>query len=326
MQKKIRITLLLTAGILLLLLFVRMQYRQTPAIRVMGAYAITQDLYNSIYTTGEIEAVQSSEFTVPVSAEVTKVMVQVGDAVTVGQPLLELTACAPQMTAETWQTYAQKILQGETADMQALQKSVLQTGQNDIIRADLDGVVLQTPENGDILMPGICSLKIADISQLQVRADIPENYAGEIAEGQHANITCSALTQETIGACVKSIAPFARRAVSFTGEKTNATVSTILTLSRAADLKPGYSAQVRIFTGKEENAVMVPYEAVCQSETGKEYVFTVQDGIAKQQWVTTGRQTAGYLQIKTGLSSGEIVLCTPPDTLQSGDAVEVQGI
>ncbi len=331
MRRKLRIVLLLTAGAVLLLLLLGMRRIVTPVVTVQGARVVVQDIYNSIYTPGELEAENRSSFAVAQGAEVMEIYVQAGDTVEKGQTLVRLQSETPTLSEETAQDVAEQVLSGEMADAFAPQQAVTENGQRakntyDIV-ADMDGVVLRAPETvGQSILPGICYLEIADVSHLRVRTDIPEGYAGKVQEGQTANVTCSAAPEVTVGATVAKIAPFARRAVSIMGETTTATVSAILELDTQEALRPGYSVEVKIFTGTVEDAVLVPYEAVCQSSAGNEYVFVVRNGIAQKLSVCTGSQLEGYVQIVTGLQTGDVVLCTPPDTLQDGDRVEVTGI
>ncbi len=330
MRRRLRLILWLTASVLLLLLLLGMRRIVTPVVTVQGARVVVQDIYNSIYTPGELEAEQSSSFAVAQSAEVVAVYVQAGDAVKKGQTLVRLQSDIPKLTEETAQDVAEQVLSGEGADASAVQKAVDSAGQStkntyDIV-ADMDGVVLRAPERvGQSILPGICYLELADVSKLRVRADIPESYAGKVQEGQTANVTCSAVPEVTVGATVSKIAPFARRAVSIMGETTTATVAAILELDEQEALRPGYSVEVKIFTGTVKDAVLVPYEAVCQSSAGNEYVFVVRNGIAKKLIVCTGSQLEGYVQLLSGLQAGDVVLCTPPSDLQDGDRVEVTG-
>lgn len=329
MHKRVRITLIVTAVVLVGLLIMGMQRKAQPVVTVLGAEVVKQDIFNSIYTPGQVEAVKTSAFTVAQSATVTKIYVNTGDTVKVGQRLAQICPSAPAVTEESLDMYAEQVFAGETVDTNAISKALQESTQGEAydIVADINGVVLQVPDaEGQNLLPGTVYLKIADLSKLQVRVDIPENYAGEVQAGQAANVTCTALTQETLGAQVESIAPFARRSVSFTGRKTTATVAAVLSLDHAGSLKPGYSTEVRIFTGEEKNAVLVPYEAVCQTDSGSEYVFVAKDGVAHRKWVTSGRQLEGYLQIKNGVTVNDMVLCSPPEGLQDGDRVEVTGV
>ena len=144
----------------------------------------------------------------------------------------------------------------------------------------------------------------------------------ELAAGQKANVTLAA-ADRMYPAKVASLSPVAVQAVSLTGSTGSATVETLLDFSgEIPSLRPGSSATVKIFTDHRENAVVVPYEAVCQRGE-QEYVLTVRNGRAVQHAVTTGYLLEKLIEVREGLSGGEDVILSPPDALESGAEVEV---
>ena len=183
--------------------------------------------------------------------------------------------------------------------------------------------VLTIPAAGEAVVAGLPCIRVADLSRLQVRAQSPELYAGELAAGQRANVTASAAGDAVYGAQVDSVSPVAVRAMSLTGQSGEATVETILSLCGDTEgLRPGYSASVKIFTEYHPDAVVVPHEAVCQRGE-QEYVFCVENGRAVQCPVTTGYMLETVTEIVEGLAPDAAVVLSPSDTLTDGAPVEV---
>ena len=111
---------------------------------------------------------------------------------------------------------------------------------------------------------------------------------------------------------------------SLTNEDAEATVEVLLALNSSTEnLRPGYSATVKVFTDHRDDAVVVPYEAICQRGE-QEFVFCVQDGHAVQCAVQTGYLLEDTVEIIDGLPTGVSVILSPPDELTDGDPVEVQ--
>ncbi len=330
MKRKIRIVLLTTSAVLLVLLMMIVNREQeAPVMTVRGAPAIGQDIYNSVYAPGEVEAQDSYDYAAAAGATVEAVYVKAGQSVKVGEPLVRLRAETVSLDAESAQAFASEILDGEqrvdaNAVASALRGGAAPRERVYTVTAERDGTVLRAPENaGERVLPGLTYLRTADISRLLVRADIPELYVRQVAEGQRANITTEASPEDVLAAKVVSIAPYARRAVSLTGQQQSATVTARLSLvGTQHDLRPGYSVNVKIFTDAIKDAILVPYEAILQ-EDGREHVFAVRQGIARKCAVETGYELDGYIQIKSGVAAGELVLLSPPDTLADGDRVEV---
>ena len=173
------------------------------------------------------------------------------------------------------------------------------------------------------MVAGLPCIRIADLGKLQVRAQSPELYAGELQVGQRANVTASAAGDKVYGAQVASIAPVAVRTMSLTGQSSEATVEAVLPLSGDTEgLRPGYSATVKVFTEFHPDAVVVPHEAVCQRGE-QEYVFCVQGNRAVQCAVTTGYMLETVTEILDGVAAGAAIVLSPPDTLTDGARIEV---
>lgn len=332
MKNRTRVTLLLTAAALLAMLLMAVERGgDSPVMALRGVRAAQQDIYNSIYAPGEIEAVHSRDYTSGRAATVVEVYVKPGDRVAAGQALVKLRESALTLPDDAAQTFAEGVLAGETADPSALAEALqdaAQTGESEyVVTAEEAGTVLRAPEAaGESVLPGLSYLKTADTGALRVRAQIPETYIRQVREGQRANVTSDADPDNTVAARVTAVAPYARRAASLTGQKQAATVEAVLALvGRQENLRPGYTVSVKIFTDAVADAVLVPYEAVAQ-EGDREYVFVVREGIARKLYVDTGYELDGYVQIASGVDAGDIVIVSPPDDLKDGDRVEVAGV
>lgn len=313
MEKKARRVCLLTAAVLLILFVVLLFSRQKPALSVHTAAAGTQDIYNSVTVFGSLIPARTAALCAAESSVVSRVFVREGDFVEEGAAL-----CALEKTDEA---------AFSAADVQAFLSAVQEqadetlTVDGNTLTAPFSGTVLRLPREGQTVREGVPCVLTADLSSLRVRAETPELYADELAAGQKANVTLAA--DRMYPAKVASLSPVAVQAVSLTGSTGSATVETLLDFSgEIPSLRPGSSATVKIFTDHRENAVVVPYEAVCQRGE-QEYVFTVRRGRAVQHAVTTGYLLEKLIEVREGLSGGEDVILSPPDTLESGEEVEV---
>ena len=181
--------------------------------------------------------------------------------------------------------------------------------------------MLTVPQAGESVSADMPCIQIANPDKLRVRAQSPELYVGELAVGQRANITFSAV-DGTFHAELTAIAPAAVKTFSLTNEDAEATVEVLLDLNDSTEnLRPGYSATVKVFTDHRDDAAVVPYEAICQRGE-QEFVFCVQDGHAVQCAVQTGYLLEDTVEILDGLPTGVSVILSPPDELTDGDPVE----
>jgi HlyD family secretion protein len=213
-------------------------------------------------------------------------------------------------------------------------KAQVQAGEvaleNTIIRAPFDGTVLtKNADVGEIVAPlaaGINSrgavVTIADMSSLQVEADVSESNIEKISPDQEGEIILDAYPGHSYSGFVAKIVP--------TADRTKATVLVKVGFKNYdSRVLPEMSAKVIFLpkgsakTSSEEQqpVLVVPVTAVANRD-GKQVVFTVKNNAAVQIQVTTGRQLDSYIEIKSGLKSGDQVIDNITDNIKDGIKVK----
>lgn len=317
MEKQARIVLAGTALVLSCMLAWAWSARAPEPLTVETAQAVSQDIYNSISVPGTVEAAESVAVSSARTAEVTEVFAQIGDVVQSGEPLFSLAGSAETASGVDL-TGLQQAFSAVTSGDTAKQADEDEQG---VVYAVSDGTALTLPQAGQTVYANVPCARIADLSHLQIRVRVPEMYADTIKQGQRANVTASAVGEQTYSAAVRSVAPVAVRSVSLTGQSGSAEVEAVLRLrGTTAGLKPGYSVSAKIFTDYHPDSVIVPYTAVCQ-QGEQEYVYTVENGAACKRAVTTGYLLEKATEIVDGLTPGSLVILSPPAELDNGDRV-----
>jgi hypothetical protein len=146
---------------------------------------------------------------------------------------------------------------------------------------------------------------MADVSQLQITADVSETDIDSIKVGQSATVTLNAGTDATLGAKVSTISP------------TSTTVSNVVEYAVTLDLtgaapsgvRPGQSASILITTGQASDTLYVPSSAVSTVGSAS-YVTVVEAGKDVPTKVTTGVVGTTDTEIKSGLTQGQTILLT----------------
>jgi HlyD family secretion protein len=72
-------------------------------------------------------------------------------------------------------------------------------------------------------------------------------------------------------------------------------------------LPSGSSASVDVISGRAENAVLVPVEALHKIDDGRYTLFVMQNGSPRLRVVDVGLQDVTYAEIKSGLKVGDVV-------------------
>ncbi|MBI2427369.1 MAG: efflux RND transporter periplasmic adaptor subunit [Ignavibacteriales bacterium] len=200
-----------------------------------------------------------------------------------------------------------------------------------LIRAPFDGVVLTKNANvGEVISPfGAAAgsrgaiVTVADMTSLEVEADVSESNIEKIKEGQPCEITLDAYPEQRYPGFVNKIVPTADRA--------KATVLTKVRFSQLDErVLPEMRAKVNFLsdakkqeTKNSEPKISVPASAVTTRD-GQKIVFVVKGDIVEEKAVTLGEIMGSRIEVKQGLSSGEKVVLRPAETLKTGTKITTE--
>ncbi len=202
--------------------------------------------------------------------------------------------------------------------------------ENTNIRAPFDGTVLtKNADIGEMVAPFAASsnsrgavVTIADMTSLEVEADVSESNIHKVQPGQSCEIILDAFPGDRYPGYVHKIVPTADRA--------KATVLTKIRFKQIDEkVLPEMSAKVNFLTRplEETNGSLRPFTgvlkaAVVQRESGS-VVFVVKNDVVVETPVAVGRELGGYVEIVNGLSAGERVVLNPSADLKSGARIKL---
>lgn len=171
------------------------------------------------------------------------------------------------------------------------------------IIADTSGTVCYVGKAGETIAAGEPVARIGQKGDLQLTAAVSQRDISKVCVGQNVSITAA---DKTYSGTVSDISGFARKEYDTIGADTVVDVS--VTVDDATEeLRSGYSAEGVIQTGVSEQILTLPYNAICQDDSG-EYVYIFDSGSAKRKDISTGIELAGCAQV-IGLDlSDEIIV------------------
>ncbi len=203
--------------------------------------------------------------------------------------------------------------------------------ENTRIIAPFDGTVLKkNADVGEIVAPlaGAVSsraavLTIADMSSLEVDADVSEANITRVAANQNCEITLDAYPQQRYPGYVSNIVPTADRA--------KATVMVKIKFKKYDQrVLPEMGAKIAFLAlGKSADAenvkpiLMLPATAVATRD-GREVVFQIKENRAVEVRVTTGQRLAASVEITAGLKEGDKVIATVDERIGPGTKVTLK--
>lgn len=245
------------------------------------------------------------------------------------QKSLIAAGAVPQATydaAESEYQRAQAAVELARAQVQAAEVAL----ENMLIRAPFDGTVLtKNADVGEIVAPlaaGVNSraavVTVADMSSLQVEADVSESNIEKIRPAMECEITLDAYPDQRYPGYVAKIVPTADRA--------KATVLVKVAFKEYdARVLPEMSAKVLFLRGDlqptnaEPPMLVVPRSALV-ARGGRDVVFQVRDNAAVSVPVTAGRSFGAFVEIKSGLAAGDRVIEQVSDKITEGAKVTVK--
>jgi len=198
------------------------------------------------------------------------------------------------------------------------------------IRAPFDGVVLVKNANvGDLITPfsnavgtSGAVVTMADLSTLEVEADVSESNVGKVKPEQPVEITLDALPDTRFRGSVARIVP--------TVDRAKATVMTKIRFEKLDPrVLPEMSAKVNFLSQAASDADQKPVMAVnpkaIVERDGKKLVFRIgKDDKLDAVPVTPGRTLGDVVEISSGaLQRGDRIVLSPGDKLAAGAAVTV---
>ncbi|SFH35079.1 efflux RND transporter periplasmic adaptor subunit [Pedobacter insulae] len=311
---------------------------EAPPLAVDGIVVSANSFANNLEITGSIEANESVILRSEVSGLVTAINFKEGSNVSKGAVLVKINdkdiqaqlqdALTKENLSATSENRAKQLLakgaisQEEYDVALANLKSLKAQGQ--IVRAQLDKTTLRAPFSGKIglraisvgeyLTPSTVIANLMSTNPVKVNFSIPEKYVGQIKLNSPITFVTDASGKEFNGK-VFAIEPGIN-------QQTRTLQIKALAPNPNDELLPGSFAKVKLSLSRQENAILVPSEAVIPVLKGK-MVYVSKNGKAQQVPVEAGTRTAESVVITSGLSIGDTVLTTGAMALKPDAPVKV---
>ena len=179
------------------------------------------------------------------------------------------------------------------------------------IVSPIDGIVLRRDgEIGEIAEAGQILFRVGVPTPLQVVAEVNEEDIPRVTLGQVVLFRTDAFPERRLEGRISEITPM--------GDVTAKTFRIKAALPDDTPLKPGMSVEANIVTRENENALLVPTDAVHDNA-----VFIVDGVRARKRTVTIGIRGTRAMEILDGLKDGERVVSPAPADLKDGARLRV---
>ena len=172
-----------------------------------------------------------------------------------------------------------------------------------VLRAEVTGTILtRNVEPGDLVQPqGKVLFEIARAGDTEIIIPLDERNLGTLALGQQASCIADAYPNEHFNARVNFIAP--------TIDPQRGTVDIRLKVDPVPEyLRQDMTVSVNILTGKAEQALAVPNDALLDVRGKQAAVLVVKDGRVERRSITLGLRGMTFTQATSGVASEDWVV------------------
>jgi membrane fusion protein, multidrug efflux system len=196
--------------------------------------------------------------------------------------------------------YDQSVLQVHSikADIEVLKVQIRKTE----VYAPYDGVIgLRNISLGAEVTPSTSLATIRAVKQLKLDFSVPEKYGNQVMTGTKVTFTLQGDDQKydaTVFATEQGIDPSTR----------NLKVRALVTINTASII-PGAFANVELRLNENNEALMVPTQAIIPRERDKQLILS-KSGKAKFVTVKTLVRQAAMIQVTEGIEAGDTVVTT----------------
>ncbi|MGB1451075.1 MAG: efflux RND transporter periplasmic adaptor subunit, partial [Marinirhabdus sp.] len=260
---------------------------------LVTTYTVNDTLFKHyIDIQGNVETNQNILIYPEYSGALTRVYVKEGDRVRKGQLLAKvddggLSSQVAQLETQyqlartTYERQARLWDQRIGSEIQYLQaKSNMESLQDAVnqLRAQLGRSTVRAPfsgeideiitEQGQVVSPGVNPLmRIVNLSNMYVKASVPENYVGSITKGADVTVTFPSINKQVEGK-IKAVGNYIN--------PNNRTFDIEVDVPNAEGaIKPNLTAKLEINNYSKAQAILIPANIILENSKGEKFVFVV---------------------------------------------------
>jgi len=192
------------------------------------------------------------------------------------------------------------------------------------VLAPFDGIItLRKVDPGALITKGSMSnslelYQMAKIDTLRIYVSCPQRIARYLRTGMSADILVPEYPEGKFVGTVTNLS-------GALDPNTRTRQTEIKVDNKDHLLLPGMYAEVKISALREHPWIRVPGTTIVTRTDGL-FVVVVKDGKAHYQPITIGRDFGDEIEVRLGLSGGEVVVVSPSDELREGENVKVDAL
>jgi membrane fusion protein (multidrug efflux system) len=309
-----------------------------PGPIAIGKFTIqSTQLNKTVSAAGSILAEEEVELRTESSGRVLQILFKEGEAVSKGQLLLKMNDADLQaqlkkaISIEKLKAQSEKRMKqlldkgGVSQEAYDMANTELQSAKADIdllreqirkteIRAPFNGTIgLRSISEGSTLAVNTLIARLQSLNKMKLDFSIPEKYAAFVSKGQEISFHTDAMPND-IHAKVFAIEP------KIDPNNRNILIRAIFD-NPGKKYFPGSFAKVQIVLKKDDNAIMIPTQAVTPILKGQKVYVVSGDSVVERK-IELGERLDSMVQVTKGLEPGEVIAVKGVVLLRNGAKIK----
>jgi membrane fusion protein (multidrug efflux system) len=308
-----------------------------PPMPVEVVTARSDTVIDALPATGQIEAVQAIELRPEVDGRIVAILIREGQEVAAGTALFrvdeaELAAqvaraqadydLARQALERTRQLVAENA--SSAADLERAEATARGTeAQLELLRIRLERTTIRAPfagvvgqrfvSLGDYVTSNSRLVALQTVNPQRVAFGVPERNAAVVRPGQTVSFRVAAIPGATFTGTVDFVDPIVQLPAR------TILIKAVVPNPRR-QLKAGMFVEARLATAVRPDAVVVPEDGILML-SGATLAWVVKDGKAERRQVVLGVRRPGWVEVRSGIAAGELVVVGGQERLGPGAPV-----
>jgi membrane fusion protein (multidrug efflux system) len=310
---------------------------EVESIPVEVVKATRRPIAASYTGTAALEPLADSQVVAKTSGVALAVLVEEGQQVKAGQPLVRLDPDRARLAVAQAEAQLHKLENNYRRAQQLVAQQLISAGEVDQMRYDLEnaraqykmaalelsyttvvapisGVVAsRSIKPGNFVQINTPIFRIVDASRLEATLNVPEREIAKLKPEQTVELVADALPGRRFEGKVDRVAP-----VVDTG---TGTFRVVASFSGQGELQPGMFSRLSISYDQRAAALVVPRTALL--DDGEPALYTIRDGKAQRTGLKLGYDEGGWVEVREGLEEGDVVVVAGKAALREGSLVQV---
>lgn len=288
--------------------------------------------------TAPLEARAESQVVAKTSGVALAVLVEEGQTVRAGQPLLRLDSARHALQVAQSAAQLRKLEANYARSQQLAKQNLISANDLDQLRYDLEnarathrlanlelsytivvapisGVVAsRSIKTGNFVQINTPIMRIVDTSRLEAVLNVPERELATLKAGLPVMLAVDALPGQTFKGTVDRVSPVV--------DSGSGTFRVVASFEGGGVLKPGMFGRIRVDYDQRADALVVPREALLDDESDPA-VYVVRERKAVRVPVKLGYLDGEWAEVRAGVREGEPVVTAGKAALRDGTLVQV---